>query len=64
VPNGYQSFEELGRSFDHFRTEEFADFRDEVRDELKFLRRLLFTVLGSAILAGLISSTLVAVRGG
>ena len=63
MPNGYESFSELGRAFDSFRNEDFKDFRDETRDELKFLRRLLFTVLGSAILAGLISSTLVAVRG-
>lgn len=64
MPNGYTSFEELGRAFDRFAHEDFADFRSETRDELKFLRRLLFTVLGSAILAGLLSSTLVAVRGG
>jgi hypothetical protein len=64
VPNGYESFSELGRAFDRFVREDFGDFRDETRDELKFLRRLLFTVLGSAILAGLISSTLIAVRGG
>jgi len=64
MPNGYESWQELARAFQEFRTGEFADFRQEARDEAKFVRRLLFTVLGSAILAGLLSSTLIAIRGG
>jgi hypothetical protein len=64
VPNGYESFGELGRAFDRFRIDEFEDFRDDVREELKFLRRLLWSVLGAAILAGLLTSTLAAIRGG
>jgi hypothetical protein len=39
----------------------FVDFRQEVRDELKWLRRMLIGILASAILSSALSSMFVAV---
>lgn len=64
MPNGYESWPELGRAFDTFRREEYGPFKDDVIEELKFLRRILFTVLGTAVLAGLLTSVFAAIRGG
>lgn len=63
MPNGYESFNELGRVFDTFRREDYGEFRKDTLEELKFLRRLLFTTLGTAVLAGLLSSVFAAIRG-
>lgn len=40
---------------------DFVDFRDEVRDELKWLRRLLLGAMAAAILSSAISSVFVVV---
>lgn len=63
MPNGYESWQELGRLFDTFRHEDYGPFKEDVADELKFLRRILFTVLGTAVLAGLLTSVFAAIRG-
>lgn len=63
MPDGYRSIGEVGRAFDTFRHEDYGEFRKDVLDELKFLRRLLFTTLGSAVLAGLLTSLFAAIRG-
>lgn len=41
----------------------FIDFREETRDEIKFLRRLLIGTLTSAVLASIGSSLFVVIRG-
>lgn len=61
MPNGYESFSELGRAFDRFRDVDFTDFRDEVRDEIKWLRRLIIGTLASAVLGSIVSSLFVVI---
>jgi hypothetical protein len=51
----YESFGELGRAFD--------DFRNETRDQLKFITRLVIGTLCSAILAGVFTSFFSYIRG-
>jgi hypothetical protein len=55
MTDGYESIGELGRAFD--------DFRQETRDQIKFVTRLVIGTLCSAILAGLLTSFLSYVRG-
>jgi hypothetical protein len=61
VPNGYESWQELSRAFDHFRSGEYQDFRDETRDEIKWLRRLIIGTLASAVLGSIVSSLFVVI---
>ena len=42
----------------------FLDFREEMRDEVKWIRRMLIGVLVSAVLSSLVSSTFVVVTRG
>jgi hypothetical protein len=44
----YESLGELGRAFN--------DFRQESRDQMKFIMRLVLTTLGAAVLGGVINS--------
>jgi hypothetical protein len=62
LPNGYESWQELARAFDAFRNGEYQDFRDESRDEMKWLRRLIIGTLASAVLGSIISSLFVVAR--
>jgi hypothetical protein len=56
VPNG---------EYTRYATErEFDDFRDETREEIKWLRRFLIGVLAAAIGSNLLSSVFVAVTRG
>lgn len=55
MTDGYESLGELGRAFD--------DFKTETRDQLKFITRLVIGTLCSAILAGVVTSTLAYIRG-
>jgi hypothetical protein len=55
MTDGYESLRELGRAFD--------DFRQETRDQLKFITRLVIGTLCSAILAGIVTSLLSYLRG-
>jgi hypothetical protein len=41
----------------------FIDFRTEMRDEIKWLRRLLIGTLASAVLGSIVSSSFVLIRG-
>jgi hypothetical protein len=61
VPNGYESWQEIGRIFDRFRDGEFKDFREETRDEIKWLRRLIIGTLVSAVLGSIASSLFVVI---
>ena len=53
--NGDWTLNELARTF--------LDFRAEVRDEIKWLRRMLVGTLASALLGALLSSVFVVIRG-
>jgi hypothetical protein len=44
-------------------TRAFVDFRTEMRDEIKWLRRLLIGTLASAVLGSVVSSAFVLIRG-
>lgn len=49
---------------DHYVTwREFEDFRTTMREEYRFIRNLLLTTLGAALLSGIASSIFVVVRG-
>jgi hypothetical protein len=61
MPNGYESWQEIGRLFDGFRNGEYKDFREETRDEIKWLRRLIIGTLVSAVLGSVASSLFVVI---
>ena len=42
---------------------EFEDFRTTMREEYRFIRNLLLTTLGTALLSGVASSIFIVVRG-
>ena len=42
---------------------EFEDLRSTMRDEYRFIRTLLLTTLGAALLSGIASSVFIVVRG-
>jgi hypothetical protein len=55
VSDGYESIGELGRAFD--------DFRQEARDQMKFIMRLVVSTLVGAILGGALTSFIALTRG-
>lgn len=61
MPNGYESFGELGRAFDAFRVQTQRE-HDEFRDDIKSLQRWLIASLGTVVVASLGSSFWTAFR--
>lgn len=55
MPNGYESFGELGRAFDAFRLENRRE-HDELSEDVKSLQKWLIASLGTVVIASLGSS--------
>lgn len=52
---------EIYRAFLHFRDKTFPEFSNEIRDQYKFVIRLLIGTLVSAVLGNLAAATVVVV---